>query len=76
MESGDIVKCVIGHEDLLEEECYYTIKEVTKSNNYKLEEVNPPHPYDCWDKNRFEPTGQNIYDELSSTIIELQYELK
>ena len=63
-QSGSIVKCIRGEKGIIEEGAYYTVWEVTQSGNYILEEVTPPDPYDCFDRTRFEDTGENIFDGM------------
>ena len=57
---GSIVKCTKGAEGILEEGSTYVVWEVTQEGHLKLEEVDPPSPYTCFNKHRFEDTGTSI----------------
>lgn len=52
-ESTKFVKCIKGHEGILEEGQYYTVVEITKKGNYILDEVLPPPPHTSFCKSRF-----------------------
>lgn len=60
---GSIVRCIRGAEGILEEGSTYTVWDVTEEGHLKLEEVNPPEPYNCFNKDRFEDTGEFVVYE-------------
>jgi hypothetical protein len=47
-----LVKCIKGYKPLIENEIY-TVKKITKDGNYELYEVEPPKPYNSFNKERF-----------------------
>ncbi len=70
MKVGSIVECVKGAEGILEKGCLYTVKDVTKNGNILLYEVEPPFPFNCFNRDRFKEiqdpdTGMEILDEIN-----------
>jgi len=63
IQPGSIVKCIKGAEGILEEGATYIVWDVTEEGHLKLEEVTPPEPYNCFNKDRFEDTGQYVFLE-------------
>ena len=59
------VLCIEGHEGLLEEGGVYSVREITERGNYILWEVQPPHPYVSFDKERFVHLREeeDVYEE-------------
>jgi len=67
------VKCIKPHPGVIESG-YYTVKEITKNDNFILNEICPPSPHTSFSKDRFEEINIddiNIY-ELTE-IFEQQY---
>jgi len=60
IQPGSIVKCIKGAEGILEKGATYIVWEVTDEGHLKLEEVSPPEPYTCFNKDRFEDTGDYV----------------
>ena len=60
---GSIVKCIRGANGILEEGNTYVVWDITEDGHLKLEEVNPPQGYTCFNKDRFEDTGEFIIPE-------------
>ena len=60
LQPGSIVKCIKGAEGILQEGATYVVWDITEEGHLKLEEVNPPEPYTCFNKNRFEDTGDYV----------------
>jgi len=60
---GSIVKCIKGAEGFLTEGSCYTVWDVTEDGHYRLEEVDPPEPFNCFNKDRFEDTGDFVVYE-------------
>lgn len=60
IEPGSLVKCIRGAEGILDEGSIYTVWDVTDKGHLKLEELHPPLPYTCFNKDRFEDTGEFI----------------
>ena len=65
---GSVVKCIRGAEGILEEGSKYLVDEVTPEGHLILLDVSPPEGYNCFNKTRFEDTGENIFDEIESFI--------
>ena len=59
------VLCIEGHEGLLEEGGIYNVREITERGNYILWEVQPPHPYASFSKERFInlKDEEDVYEE-------------
>jgi len=69
------VKCVMGAEDYNLKLGHLYLAEVTKNGHYKLLETSPPEPYNCFHKERFEPTGKVYsYEEIFGTYEEYYYD--
>lgn len=69
---GSIVRCIRGAEGILEEGSLYTVWDVTDQGHIRLEEVNPPEPYNCFNKDRFEDTGDFVaFEDYSLADCEL-----
>jgi len=50
------VECIKGEEQVgLVEGAIYSIVHTTKKGNYLFFELDPPSPFNCFDKNRFRP---------------------
>ena len=60
---GSVVKCIRGAEGILTEGSTYIVWDVTKEGHLRLEEVDPPEPYNCFNKDRFEDTGDFVVYE-------------
>jgi hypothetical protein len=73
MKKNSLVICIIGHPGVLIKGEIYTVSEITKQGNVRLEEVEPPKPHTSFKKNRFieiqEPMDVN---KLIENIISLQ----
>lgn len=65
---GSVVKCIRGAEGILEEGKKYLVDEVVGDGHLILLDVSPPEGYNCFHKDRFEDTGENIYNEVESFI--------
>lgn len=51
MDIGSLVECIKGHPGIIEEGQYYTVRDINKG--VCLYEVQPPHPYTSFLKERF-----------------------
>ena len=58
------VLCIKGEEGYLKENEVYFVREVTEKGNYKLFEVDPPHPFTSFSQNRFVPLEEYTDEEL------------
>lgn len=67
MDIGSIVECIKGHPGVIEEGQYYTIRDI--KNGVCLYEVEPPHPYTSFLKERFKEVQSP--DELENIMFEL-----
>lgn len=65
---GSVVKCIRGSKGILEEGSKYLVDEVTPEGHLILLDVFPPKGYTCFNKDRFEDTGENIFNEIDSFI--------
>lgn len=65
---GSVVKCIRGAEGILKEGYKYLVDGVTPEGHLILLDVLPPEGYNCFNKTRFEDTGENIYNEIDSLI--------
>jgi hypothetical protein len=52
MKENSIVECIVGHPGVIQENNYYTVKQVFEKG-ITLYEVDPPPPYNCFLKERF-----------------------
>jgi hypothetical protein len=48
-----LARCIIGHDGVLDQGAFYTIRDITKNGNIKLYEVDPPEPFTSFNKDRF-----------------------
>lgn len=58
MDIGSIVECVKGYPGIIEEGQYYTIRDIQKG--VMLYEVEPPHPYTSFLKERFKEVQEPL----------------
>jgi hypothetical protein len=75
MKVNSLVLCVSGHSGVLEQNQIYTVKDINSQGNINVIEVEAPHPYTCFLRERFvevqSPDGvPEILWELLSDQIE------
>jgi hypothetical protein len=68
MENTNQVICIKTDGKVLKYLEIYTVKKVTKDGHYLLEEVSPPKPHNCFDKNRFADFDSIDINELTEVL--------
>ena len=65
------IQCIKGDEEYgLVEGGVYTLIDVTKDGNYRLLELDPPEPFNCFDKIRFVSTQETVLVEFEENTAE------
>lgn len=53
MKVNSLVLCILGSPGILEENAIYTVREITAAGHINLFEAVPPHPHNCFNRERF-----------------------
>jgi len=68
MKIGSIVECIVGHPGVIEQGQYYTIRDI--KNGIFLYEVEPPHPYTSFMKERFREVQEpDVFEDLMLELL-------
>lgn len=53
MKVNSLVLCILGHPGVVQQDSIYTVRSITSQGNINLFELDPPHPYTSFYKERF-----------------------